>query len=328
MALLNGHEGGSRIMIEARGITKHFGPFVAVKDVSFTVGRGTILGIIGPNGAGKTTTMRILTGFLPATAGEARVAGFDVFEQPMEVKKRVGYLPETPPLYTELTVGDYLSFVAEIRGVPRRGRWSRIGEVMDRVGLTGWERRILGSLSKGYRQRVGLAQALIHDPPVLILDEPTSGLDPAQNVGIRELITEIGSERTVVLSTHILAEVEATCTEVVVINRGSVAASGSLEQVRTQATGGVRYHVELQGTDVARGVGAIDEVELVEPSDTADGFQLLVVRAPADPRPAIAALAQRSGWTLRAMERIQPSLEEAFLAIVGREESTISGSQP
>ncbi len=315
-------------MIEARGITKHYGPFVAVKDVSFTVGKGTILGFIGPNGAGKTTTMRILTGFLPATAGDALVAGFDVFEQPMEVKKRVGYLPEAPPLYAELTVGDYLSFVAEIRGVPSRGRWRRIGEVMERVGLTGWERRIVGSLSKGYRQRVGLAQALVHDPPVLILDEPTSGLDPAQNVGIRELISEIGSERTVVLSTHILAEVEATCDDVVVITKGHVAARGSLEQVRTQATGGVRYHVELRGEGVAKGVGALDLVERVEPSEGSDGYLRLVVRAAEDPRPAIAALATRSGWSLRAMERVQPSLEEAFLAIVGREEASHAGSQP
>ena len=307
-------------MIEARGITKRYGPLTAVEDVSFKVGKGTILGFIGPNGAGKTTTMRVLTGYLPASSGDAIVAGFDVFQQPMEVKRRVGYLPEAPPLYPELTVGDYLSFVAEIREVPARQRLQRIGAVMERVGLTGWERRILGSLSKGYRQRVGLAQALVHDPPVLILDEPTSGLDPAQNVGIRALIGRIGGERTVILSTHILAEVEATCSEVVVINRGRIAAAGSLDQVRTRATGGVRYRVELRGSDVARAVGALEQVRQVEPSEVPDGFTRLRVHAPADPRPAIAALAARSGWQLRSMEREVPGLEEAFLSIVGRED--------
>jgi ABC-2 type transport system ATP-binding protein len=310
-------------MIEARGITKRYGPFTAVRDVSFMAERGTVLGFIGPNGAGKTTTMRILTGYLPATAGDAVVAGFDVFQQPMEVKKRVGYLPEAPPLYPELTVGNYLSFVAELRGVPSRGRWRRIGEVMDRVGLTGWERRILGSLSKGYRQRVGLAQALVHDPPVLILDEPTSGLDPAQNVGIRELIGDLGSERTVVLSTHILAEVEATCTQVVVIDRGRIAAQGSLEEVRTRATGGLRYRVELSGQDIARSVGGLPQVQQVVPSQSSDGFEVLEVFAAngEDPRTAIAALAAQSAWTVRSIERVQPSLEDAFLAIVGREDS-------
>jgi ABC-2 type transport system ATP-binding protein len=189
------------------------------------------------------------------------------------------------------------------------------------VGLNGWERRILGSLSKGYRQRVGLAQALVHDPPVLILDEPTSGLDPAQNVGIRELIGAIGQERTVVLSTHILAEVEATCDQVVVIDRGRIAAQGSLEEVRTQATGGLRYRVELSGEDVARAVGRLPEVDQVAPSAGEDGFELLEVFSAegTDPRTAIAALAARSGWTVRGIERVQPSLEDAFLAIVGRE---------
>ncbi len=312
-------------MIEARGITKRYGPFLAVEDVSFTAGKGSVLGFIGPNGAGKTTTMRILTGYLPATAGDAVVAGFDVFQQPMEVKRRVGYLPEAPPLYQELTVGDYLAFVAELREVPARGRFRRIGEVMELVGLTGWERRILGSLSKGYRQRVGLAQALVHDPPVLILDEPTSGLDPAQNVGIRELIGAIGSDRTVILSTHILAEVEATCDQVVVIDRGRIAAAGTLDEVRTRATGGLRYRVELRGQDLARAVGGLPEVRQVVPSDGTDGFELLEVFSDQDPRTAIAALAARSGWTVRSIERIQPSLEDAFLAIVGRED-VVTGS--
>jgi ABC-2 type transport system ATP-binding protein len=307
-------------MIEARALTKRFGPFTAVHDVTFTVGRGTILGFIGPNGAGKTTTMRMLTGFLPASSGDAVVAGYDVFDAPMEVKRRVGYLPERPPLYPELTVGDYLSFVAEIREVPRRGRQRRIGEVMERVGLVGWERRVLGSLSKGFRQRVGLAQALVHDPPVLILDEPTSGLDPAQNVGIRELIRTVGTDRTVILSTHILAEVEATCDEVVIIHRGTIAAAGPLDEVRSSAAGGPSWRAEIRGEGAAREVGRLPGIQRVEPTELQDGWTRLDITAAGDPRAAIAELAALSGWALRALERVAPGLEEAFLAIVGRED--------
>ncbi len=307
-------------MIEARSLTKRFGPFTAVRDVTFTAARGRILGFIGPNGAGKTTTMRMLTGFLPATSGDAVVAGYDVFEAPMEVKRRVGYLPERPPLYPELTVGDYLSFVAEIREVPSRGRQRRIGEAMERVGLIGWERRIVGSLSKGYRQRVGLAQALVHDPPVLILDEPTSGLDPAQNVGIRELIRSTGTDRTVVLSTHILAEVEATCDDVVIIHHGTIAAAGPLSEVRGSAAGGPTWRAEVRGEGAAREVGRLPGVVRVEPSDLPEGWIRLDVTAGDDPRSAIADLAARSGWAMRSLERIAPGLEVAFLAIVGRED--------
>lgn len=308
-------------MIEARNITKRYGPFLAVDNVSFIAKKGTILGFIGPNGAGKTTTMRILTGFLPATSGDAIVAGFDVFEDPMEVKRRVGYLPERPPLYPELTVGDYLKFVAEIREIPKNRRLAKIGEIMERVGLTGWENRILNSLSKGYKQRVGLAQALVHDPQVLILDEPTSGLDPAQNVGIRELIKELGHERTVVLSTHILAEVEATCSEVVVINRGKIAAAGNLEEVRKEATGGVRYRFEISGEnqEKARFIGEIPSVKLVEPKSCEQGYMILDVWASEDPRVEVAKLVASKGWNLKGSEKIVPDLEEAFLAIVGRE---------
>jgi ABC-2 type transport system ATP-binding protein len=248
------------------------------------------------------------------------VAGFDVFESPMEVKRRVGYLPERPPLYPELTVGDYLDFVARIREVPARGRLRRIGGVMERVGLTGWERRIIGSLSKGYRQRVGLAQALIHDPPVLILDEPTSGLDPAQTVGIRELVRQLAGDHTVILSTHILAEVEATCDRALILHKGRVAVSGSLDEVRIRASGGVRYRVTLRGEDVAARVGAMAEVAQVEPESVDGGFDTLRVYAPEDPRPAIARMAVERGWTVRALERVVPSLEEAFLAVVGRED--------
>jgi ABC-2 type transport system ATP-binding protein len=303
-------------MIEVQGITKRYGPFVAVKDLSFSVAKGRVLGFIGPNGAGKTSTMRVLTGFLPATLGSATIAGFDVFEEPMQVKKRVGYLPETPPLYKELSVGDYLKFVAELRGITGVESLKRIGEVMERVGLRGWERRIVGSLSKGYRQRVGLAQALIHQPPVLILDEPTSGLDPAQMVGVRQLISDLRHDHTVVLSTHILREVEALCDDVVVINKGELAAKGTLDEVRL-AHAPVRYRVGLPGVDLDKAANAVGALDLVGQVRLIDGG--LEVSAPQDPRVAIAACVVNAGWALQSLERIAPSLEDAFLSLVGAE---------
>jgi len=311
-------------MISAQGMTKRFGSFTAVDNVTFEVGRGEILGFIGPNGAGKTTSMRMLTGFLPATEGRAVVAGHDVFEENMQVRRKVGYLPERPPLYTELSIGAYLSFVAEVRGIARSKRTRRIGEVMEQVGLTGWEHRILGSLSKGYRQRVGLAQAVIHDPEVLVLDEPTSGLDPGQVVGIRKFIRGLAEDRTVILSTHILPEVERLCERVVIINSGKVAADESIASLKNRVGQGIRFRVELKakGDDagkVPQIVGALDGVDQVTPQGDDAGFTILDVRAPTDPRTAIARLAIEHGWTVRAMERHAPSLEEAFLAVVGLE---------
>ena len=312
-------------MISAQGISKRFGNFTAVDAVTFDVGKGEILGFIGPNGAGKTTTMRMLTGFLPASEGKAVVAGHDVFEEPMEVRRKVGYLPERPPLYAELSIGAYLAFVAEIRGIPGSKRTRRIGEVMEQVGLVGWEHRILGSLSKGYRQRVGLAQAVIHDPEVLILDEPTSGLDPGQVAGIRSYVRGLAEDRTVILSTHILPEVERLCERVVVIANGKVAADDTVVALKDKVGRGLRFIVELKGSGEAADrvpqlVGALDGVERVKPlEDTGDGFSRLEVRAPADPRTAIARLATEHGLQVRAMERHEPSLEEAFLAVVGAE---------
>lgn len=307
-------------MIEARALSKSYGPRLALDDVSFTVQKGEIVGFLGPNGAGKTTTMRILTGFLPASKGDAIVAGFDVFDDPMEVKRRVGYLPESPPLYPELTVGDYLAFIAELRGFSGRQKLLKAGATMERVGLRGWERRILGSLSKGYRQRVGLAQALLHDPPVLILDEPTSGLDPGQVAGMRELVLSLAGSHTVILSTHILAEVEALCPRAIVIAKGRLMAQGTLDELRARAEGGDWYLVEVQGLDGPR-LGGLAEVALVEPLGEAEGFGRFRVRARdgVDPRPAIARLAAAGGHALRALEHRMPTLEEAFLSIVGRE---------
>jgi len=309
-------------MISARNLTKRFGRLTAVAGVSFEVQPGEVLGFIGPNGAGKTTTMRMLTGFIPATEGQAVVAGHDVFEEPMAVRRRVGYLPETPPLYPELSIGEYLMFIAEIREVPRAERARRVGQAMEGVGLKGWERRLLGSLSKGYRQRVGLAQAILHDPAVLILDEPTSGLDPAQVVGIRDFIRHLAQDRTVILSTHILSEVELLCRRAVIIAGGRVAADDSLDGLRGRVGAGLRYEVELGDTgevNVATEVSRLAQVEQVRPLSEGAGPVRLELRAPEDPRPAVARLATERGWTIRALERVVPSLEEAFLSIVGRE---------
>lgn len=215
-------------MIEVSRLTKRYGDLVAIEDVSFTAGKGQILGFLGPNGAGKTTTMRIITGYLPATSGTVRVHGFDVFNDSLEVRRRIGYLPENPPLYNDMTVISYLRFAGRIKGIPRGSLPAAIERVISTCGLSGTERRLLGHLSKGYRQRVGLAQALIHDPPALILDEPTIGLDPKQIVEIRTLIRQLAGERTVILSTHILPEVAQLCDKVVIINEGQVIVEDSL----------------------------------------------------------------------------------------------------
>ena len=309
-------------MIEAIQLTKSFGSVRAVDSISFSVGVGQIVGFIGPNGAGKTTTMRMLTGFIPASSGRAVVCGHDVFEQPMAVRRSIGYLPETPPLYGELSIGEYLQFIAEVRGVPRADRLMCIGDVMERVGLSGMESRLLGALSKGYRQRVGLAQAIIHDPKVLILDEPTSGLDPRQMLGIRQFIKNLAEDRTVILSTHILSEVEALADRAIVIDQGTIRADGSIAELLNNVGDGVRFRVELTGADavtVATAIGRLDEVKLVEPVAGGDGVLAFDVRADADPRTSIAGLATSEGWGLRAMERHAPDLEEAFLDLVGVE---------
>ncbi|MFT4626527.1 MAG: ABC-2 type transport system ATP-binding protein [Myxococcota bacterium] len=304
-------------MIRARGLTKHFGPVVAVDGVDLDIKGPGIVGFLGPNGAGKTTTMRMLTGFLPMTDGAAVVCGHDVFEAPLEVKARVGYLPETPPIYPELTVGEYLHFVAEIKGVSRSRRAFRVGAAMEQVGLTGWERRLTGSLSKGYRQRVGLAQALLADPSLLILDEPTSGLDPAQLVGIRGLIRELGQHRTVVLSTHVLPEVEAMCDRVLLIHQGRLVGDGTTQTLAAKVGAGRWLEVRLAGAD-ADGTGRLAAVAGVASVQALEPGRFRVEASDAAPD-GIAKLAAVAGWQVLELAWHQPSLEEVFLALVGAE---------
>ena len=223
-------------MIKVEGLTKRYGDVTAIEDLSFQVEKGEIVGFLGPNGAGKTTTMRIITGFLPSTDGTVSVAGHDIFEKPMEVKKKIGYLPEHPPLYADMTVAGYLKFVSKIKGVPRSARADAIDRMVERCGLKDVRKKIIGKLSKGYRQRVGLAQAMIHDPEVLILDEPTIGLDPKQIIEIRELVKSLAGDQTIILSTHILPEVTMICQRCLVINQGRIVADDSLEALTAQGS--------------------------------------------------------------------------------------------
>ncbi len=248
-------------MIEVANLSKRYGDLPAIRDVSFTAADGQILGFLGPNGAGKTTTMRIITGFMPATAGTVRVDGFDVFEQSTEVRRRIGYLPENPPLYNDMSAGAYLRFVGRLKGMSRTDIGAALERVLETCGLTGVRDRLLGHLSKGFRQRVGLAQALIHDPPVLVLDEPTIGLDPRQIIEIRSLIKTLGGKRTVVLSTHILPEVSQVCDKVVIINDGRIVVEDTLGNL-TRGRSLEEVFIEAIGRDTGGGARAAGAAEV------------------------------------------------------------------
>lgn len=307
-------------MIEVQGLTKRFGPNTAIDDLTFSVAPGEILGFLGPNGAGKTTTMRVLTGFMPASAGRARVGGFDVETHSMEVRRRVGYLPESVPIYREAPVRDYLRFVADVKGLPVAGLRAHLDDVMARVGLTGVAHRIIGRLSRGFRQRVGLAQALVGDPEVLVLDEPTVGLDPAQVVEVRELIRGLAGRRTVILSTHILPEVSAVCTRVLIINRGRIVAQGTAAELTGRLAHGKAYRVRVTGDARAAAalLAAVPGIERVtlEPPDAADAT-LRVQAAGADFSDATLPRALLDGgFGLAELSPLSLSLEEIFLSVV------------
>lgn len=310
-------------MIQVESLTKRYGFRTAVQDVTFEVQRGEILGFLGPNGAGKTTTMRILSGYLPADEGRAVVAGFDVFEQPLEAKRRIGYLPEQPPLYTEMTVDGFLDFVARIKGVAPADRSERLQYVKDRCGLNDIGSRLVKHLSKGYRQRVGLAQALIHDPDVLILDEPTIGLDPKQIIEVRELIKSLGGDHTIILSTHILPEVSMTCQRVVIINAGRIVAIDTPENLTYQLTGGQRIEVEIGGSaaELIEVIERLPGVRKVVDQGAQDGRRLLVVEAEGktEIRPELAKLIVDGGGELYRMQPERMSLEEVFLRLTTEE---------
>ncbi len=311
-------------MIEVQHLTKTYGSVTAVDDISFRVEPGEIVGLLGPNGAGKTTTMRVLTGYIPATEGKALIAGFDVFEQPIDAKQRTGYLPETPPLYPEMTVREYLTFVARIKGVSRVDRERRVEASMERTRVNDRADSHCGKLSKGYRQRVGLAQAILHNPDVLILDEPTAGLDPKQIIETRELIKSLAGDHTIILSTHILPEVSQTCERVVIIHRGRVVAEGTPDDLtaRLRSTETISLQIDTSGADPTSALMAIDGVTGVRlNSDLASvvGAEVETVQG-RDLRRDLAHTVVTNGWGLLELRSIRMSLEDIFLHLTTEED--------
>jgi len=316
-------------MIKVEGLTKRYARNVAVKNISFEVGKGEIVGFLGKNGAGKTTTMRVLTCFLPPTAGKASVAGYDVIEQPLDVKKNIGYLPETPPVYPEMEVAQYLAFVAKLKNVPSGDIKKRIDEVCDRTSITSVKDTIIGKLSKGYRQRVGIAQAIIHNPPVLILDEPTSGLDPEQQQHARQLIASLSGDHTIILSTHILSEVEQSCSNVIIINNGEIVAVDSVANLHKRGRATETVSIEVAGAtpgevrqrlEQVPGVARVVAKDAIE-SASRDGLAAFDVECMENYflRPDLARAVVQAGWNLMELKTVGESLEEIFLELTRSE---------
>ncbi len=322
-------------MIKVEGLTKRYARTVAVDDISFEVQKGQIVGFLGPNGAGKTTTMRVLTCFLPPSAGTANVAGFDVLDKPMEVKKRIGYLPETPPLYPEMEVGEYLAFVGRLKGLAGTDLARRIDEVSERCAVGDVRKRLIGKLSKGYRQRVGLAQATIHNPDVLILDEPTAGLDPNQIIHTRDLIKGLAGDHTIILSTHILPEVEAICEQVIIINKGKLVATDSVSNLTRRLRGSETVLVEVEARDGA----PLDDGIIQQRLEQVAGVSRVVFRQERDGRRRfdveslpgrsvradLARVVVEAGWNLTELHAAGLSLEEIFLQLTGADQAQVQG---
>jgi len=307
-------------LIEVQGLTKYYGRVQALHDVTFSVARGEVVGFLGPNAAGKTTTLRILTGYLSANSGTAKVAGFDVFDDPLEVRKRIGYLPETVPLYPEMTVRSYLGYCAGLRGVSRRNRRQRVDDAVDKLRLGEVRDTIIGRLSKGFRQRVGIAQALVHDPMVVVLDEPTIGLDPRQIIETRQLIKDLGRDHTIILSTHILPEVSMTCSRVVIIDHGRIVAEGSAEGLSARVRDSARVLLRLlrPGGDAAAILASIPGVTGVRRQ--ADETFVVESRLDGDVREQVARTAVERNWGLVELRPVELSLEDVFLHLTTQEE--------
>ncbi len=315
-------------MITVKELTKRYARTTAVDHISFEVAKGQIVGFLGPNGAGKTTTMRILTCFMPPTSGTATVAGFDVLEQPMEVKKRIGYLPETPPLYPEMETAEYLKFVGQLKGLSGAELQKRIDYVCERCAVVDVRNRLIGKLSKGYRQRVGLAQAIIHNPDVLVLDEPTAGLDPKQINETRDLIKDLAGSHTIILSTHILPEVEQTCEQVVIINKGKLVATDSVRNLQARARGAESMVLEVGGRN-----GNLEPATVQQKLERVSGVSRVVCKQQVDSRAVFEIESQKgrlvrgdlaravveSGWDLNELRPAAMSLEEVFLQLTGKE---------
>lgn len=311
-------------MIDIIGLSKNFGAIQAVKNISFSVNKNEILGFLGPNGAGKSTTMNIITGYIPSTSGTVKVCGYDIMEEPREVKKRIGFTPELPPLYMDMTVIDYLNFAADLKSVPKKGRKSHLDDIMELIGITNVRKRLINNLSKGYRQRVGFSQSLVGSPDVLILDEPTVGLDPKQIVEIRKLIKTLGKEHTIILSTHILPEVSAVCDRVVIINKGEIAAIDTPENLSKTFTNSSKFSIRIAGSKSHAksilkqiyGVRSVEDVGLIE-QDVTD---FLVEASPeTDVRRPIFFELAKHGYPILELKSTGLSLEEIFVQVVTQE---------
>ncbi len=305
-------------MIQADNLTKYYGNQAAIQNVSFHVAKGEILGFLGPNGAGKTTTMRILTAYMPPSDGVATVGGYDVFKHSLQVRQRIGYLPESVPLYTDMTVWAYLDFVASLRKVDNRAK--RVEYALEKVNLSDRAHTLIGKLSKGMRQRVGIAQAIVHNPEVLILDEPTIGLDPKQIIEVRQLIRELGGEHTVILSTHILSEVEQICSRVLIINKGRIVAEDSPSGLAARLEGGERVRLKTlaapaDALEILQSLGEVDKASQIAP----DTFELECTGG-IDCRPVIAQVVVEKGWGLLELRAIDVSLEDIFLELTTEQE--------
>ena len=310
-------------LLQLQDIAKRFDGITAVDQVSFTVDRGQVVGFLGPNGAGKSTTMRMITQFLDPDAGTIHFDGVPVANDPRGVKRRIGYLPENNPLYGEMLVSDYLDFIADLRQLSGTGKARAIDEAVHATGLDAVFYRPIGDLSKGFRQRTGLAQAILHRPELLVLDEPTEGLDPNQRLEIRHLIADLGKERTVLLSTHVLSEVRQSCSRLLIINKGRIVADGAVDTLVQRAEGGRQVRVEAKGDRVLERLGAVPGVARVQPDVGTAGVRAVVtVSGEADVRPAIFELAKREGWTLYELHEEQGNLEELF-----RQLTTESGAE-
>ena len=310
-------------MIKVENLTKRYAGQTAIQDLNFEVGKGEIMGFLGPNGAGKSTTMRILSSFMPPTSGRASIAGYDIFEQSLQARSHLGYMPENVPLYNDMRVTEYLNYRAALKGVPSRRVAERVGDVKELCGLKEVEKKIIGALSKGYRQRVGLADALVHEPDLLILDEPTSGLDPNQIRQVRDLIKNLGKQHTILLSTHILPEVEMTCSRVIIINRGRIEACDTPENLlgRIRTAGGVFVEAKVGNDDGAEELRKIPGIRDVTASVDGD-WQVFALRVEAntDVRADVYELARARHWTLRELSQRRATLEDVFVEITHPDE--------
>ena len=315
---------GSDASIEVNGVTKFFGELAAVNDLTFSVRKGEVVGFLGPNGSGKTTTMRMLTSFYTPDVGAINIDGLDTKDHDIATRERIGYLPENNPVYADLLVNEYLDFVADLRGLTKAGRRENISQTVEETGLQDVYTRPIGQLSKGYKQRVGLAQAIVHRPSILILDEPTEGLDPNQRLTIRDLIRSLGQERTVMLSTHVMQEVENTCERILLISRGKLVADSSVKDLLQRAQGIRTVHIEVEGAEVERALESMDGVSDIERSDPIDGRKRYTITATdheTDLRPEIFRLAKNRDWVLYELREDRARMEDVFYSL------TAPGSQ-